>query len=396
MKALKRGFNQINMQEMNRSLLLHLLRKKNICARAELAKNSGLKQATVTNIVNDFLSWGIVKEVGTLAGEKGRRSIGISLNDEDYAVVGVQLTRKHFSVGLFHLSGKKINDICKELNEDRNPREIMDRIISIIKENMLENNRTKILAIGMAIPGPYSVKEGRIELMTGYRGWENLKIQKELEDVFDIPVFLEQDANAGAVAQHWYDNEKYNNETFIYISYGQGVGSGVVIDGRLLKGAMGMAGEIGHMSIDYNGSKCMCGNRGCLEGYCSSISFTREVNRLLAPVTPYKFAEVQQLVRDGDIMATELYLDCCDYLAVGITNLVNIFNPSVIVIGDEMAHVLPEIMLNRIKEKVKANILPILYEKLIIRTSKVEESMLRGAAIVAINDIFSKPIKYFE
>ena len=98
MSVAKTGMNQTSIQDSNRELLLNLLRSEGECARITLAKLSGLKQATVTNIINDFIRWGIVKEVGFLTGEKGRRSIGISLNKEEYGVIGIRITRKNYSL----------------------------------------------------------------------------------------------------------------------------------------------------------------------------------------------------------------------------------------------------------------------------------------------------------
>ena len=106
MSVARTGMNQTNIQDLNRELLLNFLRSEGECARITLAKLSGLKQATVTNIINDFIRWGIVKEVGFLTGEKGRRSIGISLNKEEYGVIGIRITRKNYSFGLFNIAGE--------------------------------------------------------------------------------------------------------------------------------------------------------------------------------------------------------------------------------------------------------------------------------------------------
>ena len=201
MYMIDHGFNQENMQEMNRALLIRLLREEGVCARANLAKKSKLKQATVTNIINDFISWGLVREVGYLVGKKGRRSVGITINNDDYGVIGIQLARKHYGVAIYDLSGNEIT--CKYIQTDLkdSPRQVMDGVLGMTNEMLAGCRERKILAIGMAVPGPYSVQKGRIELMTGYDGWSDIPIQEELEKKFSIPIFLENDANAGALAQ---------------------------------------------------------------------------------------------------------------------------------------------------------------------------------------------------
>lgn len=117
----------------------------------------------------------------------------------------------------------------------------------------------------------------------------------------------------------------------------------------------------------------------------------------MAPEKEYTFRQVSQLVREENRQATEIFLDACDKLSIGVVNIVNSFNPSVIVIGDEMSHVVPSVMLERVKENVKQRVLPEIYANMNITMSVVSnDSMAHGAAIVAINDIFNNPLRYFE
>lgn len=198
MNLLGRGFNQENIQDMNRTLLLNLLRKEGVCARAHLANLSQLKQATVTNIVSDFIDWGLVKEVGFLVGSKGRRSIGISINNDDFGVLAIRLARKNYTVGVFDLSGRLLDKERTELDVNQQPKITFEAIINDAGKLIKSLKSRKIIAIGMAIPGPYSEKRGRIELMTGVLGWNEVPIRETLQDIFKMPVFVEQDANAGA------------------------------------------------------------------------------------------------------------------------------------------------------------------------------------------------------
>ena len=347
--------------------------------------NHGFNQEDmqVTNIINDFISWGLVREVGYMAGKKGRRSVGISINNDDYGVIGIQLARKHYGVGIYDLSGNEVERNFVQTETRQSPRKVMDGLMEGVQGLLDGCGERKILAIGMAVPGPYSVKRGRIELMTGYDGWSDIPIGEELEARFGLPVFLENDANAGALAQYWYDSKKNQDGVLIYIADGQGVGAGIFNNGELLKGVLGMAGEIGHMSINHKGPRCSCGNYGCL-------------NRIPAPITSYTFKEAAQMVRDQNPIVTEIYSSCCDYLASGIANIINCFNPTVIVIGDEMSHVDPDIMLDRVKREVKNRVIPEIYANISISLSKVENSMIHGAAIGAIRDIFYEPRKYFS
>ena len=150
------GYNQESIQDMNRTLLISLLRKEGICARAHLANLSMLKQATVTNIMNDFINWGVVKEVGFLVGSKGGRSIGISINNDDYGVIGIRLGRKNYTVGLFDLSGNLVDHRRREVDAGPKPRAIFDKIKREAKDLMklAKQGERKVIAAGIAIPGP--------------------------------------------------------------------------------------------------------------------------------------------------------------------------------------------------------------------------------------------------
>ena len=390
------GLNQENIQNMNRTLILNLLRKEGVCSRVHLSHLSQLKQATVTNIVNDFLQWGIVKEVGFLVGSKGRRSIGISINNEDFAVLSIRLARTNYSVGVFNLSGGMIKSERIEYNPGQYSGETFQSIINNAKKIIANSQDRKILAIGMAIPGPYSERRGRIELMTGVIGWDQIPIKESLQEVFKIPVFIEQDANAGALAQFWHSERDFEKGILIYIAVGQGIGAGIINNGRLVKGSIGVAGEIGHTSINFNGPTCACGNRGCLENYCSSTAFLKRLNEELDLDHTVSFKQASELVKNGDKKAVTIYTDICTKLAFGVVNVINSFNPSVIILGDEMAHVLPELMLECVKKVVKTMVIPEIYKNTEITMSVVKnDSMSHGAAIVAINDIFFTPDLYF-
>ena len=200
-----KGVNQDSIQSMNRTLIIKLLREQGVCSRANLAKLSGLKKATVTYIVNDFISWGCVREVGLMQGDKGRRSIGITLAEDSYYVIGIRLARRNFKIGLFSINGRLIYMKQQQIESGQSPDRTMEYIINNIHAVVDQVEPDKILAIGMAIPGPFIKQEGKIAVLTETAGWGNMAFKEELEKHFSYPVFMEHDANAGAYAQIWYD-----------------------------------------------------------------------------------------------------------------------------------------------------------------------------------------------
>lgn len=399
MKEATRGYNQGNIQNMNRTLLLNLLRREKVCARATLAEHSGLKQATVTHIINDFIDWGLVKEIGFLTGIKGRRSIAISLNTDDLAVAGVRIARQNFSIGLFDLCGEAFFIKRGRIRTGQNAREILDMVFREMDQIIEKFSQKKILAMGVAIPGPYNSVKGRISIVTGVDGWEKIALKDEFMEHFHLPVIIEEHANAAALAQFWYNETSEETNVLVYIAFAQGVGAGVVNDGKLLKGCTGAAGEIGHTTIDIHGPRCSCGNYGCLESYCSSISFVKKLNEALGKTKEdaLAFRDAILMVKAKDPVAVRLYAEACDYLAVGVVNVINTFNPQVVVIGDEMSHVDPALMLDRVLTNVKERVVPETWESTRIKLSAYkQDSMVYGAAIVAISEIFENPTHYFD
>lgn len=394
-----RGINQDVTQEMNRSLLLKSLRREGVCSRAHLASLTGLKQATVTNIMKDFLNWGIVKEVGFLNGSKGRRSIGVSINPDGYRVIGVRLARKHYSVGLFDLTGKQIVKERVDFEPEKQPgaEEILNQIVGRMRLLIQQYGKDSVLAAGLAVPGPFIAKKSRIALITGADIWKDIELKAFFEREMDIPVFLEHNANAGAYAHMWDLKEAYHDDILVYIAAGQGIGAGIVMNGRIYEGALGTSGEIGHMTIDRNGKPCACGNRGCLERYASSLELVKTVYGQRAGMEGCNFEDLEKQIRSGDTAYTEHYRRACESLGVGIINIVNVINPDRIIIGDDMARPNPELMEKTVRETVQKGILPDVFDELTLSISTYQgDPILTGAAIVAIDRVFDSPGQFIQ
>lgn len=388
----KQSINYNDMQEMNRYLIIKLLMQLGICSRVELSRLSGLKQATITNIINDFIKIGLVSEIGSKNGSKGRRSIAISLNSDNYKFIGVRLTRKYISVGLFDITGK--SHLIREYKFDVT--DGVDNTLKIIEtsvNNILnEYSNENIIAIGISLPGPF-IRTTGIITVNEFPGWEQVLVEDYFNNIFHIPVFLEHDAKAGVMAC-WYMN-KYNNvnKTLAYVIAGHGIGVGVIVDGKLLRGSTGTFGEIGHTSIDFNGPLCACGSRGCLENYCSTIALSRRIKNALelgvksSLSIDFTFSDIVEAYKNKDDLTVKEVNKNIEYFSVGIVNLVNMVNPDVIIIGDEMVN-FGDDFLNILKSNVSKKIIPDLYKKLDIRLGNfAEDEVLIGASIVAVESI---------
>ena len=363
----KIGKNSLDIQESNRLSILRILAGEDVLTRAELSRRTGLKQATITNIINDFLASGVVSETGALKGNLGRRSIGIRINAEKFNVVAIKIARRSYSVGIF------------------NARSLMQKYGSCC-------------AVGVAVPGPYLRREGRIAVMTEFAGWEKIDICKQLGAAFEQPVFVEHDANAGALGEWSRSANIGRDDVLVHLLASEGIGAGVVIGGKIISGYRGIFGEIGHMSINAMGPRCLCGNRGCLEMYCSALALVRDVQAGLPEHPESSLTSEQKITAEvifrhmnaGDAYSRSAVLRTGHSLGCGVANLVNIYDPKEIVISDVMSGG-GEVMLQAIREAAKERLLPEVWRDLTIRYSAVPEDLiLYGAASVAIDKILEK------
>ncbi|HET6487802.1 MAG TPA: ROK family protein [Spirochaetia bacterium] len=397
MRQLTQGINLEDVQDMNRALVIRILRKLRLCSRADLSKATGLTQPTITNIIGDFIKWHLVTEKGIIEGEKGRRSIGISLNTELYKVIGVRLARKYFSVGMFDLFGSGEILTQEAIDVEEGSVAALQRIRAAVKNLIASSSQFRILGVGVAIPGPFFRTEGRIAIMTEFPGWEKVDLEEELGASFGVPVFLEHDANAGALAEWWLGPHSRETGTMVYVAAGQGVGAGIMIDGRMFRGTLGTAGEIGHMSISYDGPPCECGSRGCLEHYCSTIALMRETQRNLdrfpssALGKGHSFPAIVKALQDGDELAREQVEKAAWFLGFGLVNVVNTFNPDVIIIGDDLAQT-GQPLLDVVVRTVKQHVLPSVFANLRIELSSFEiDPVLVGVSTLVVEKLLATP-----
>jgi predicted NBD/HSP70 family sugar kinase len=268
----------------------------------------------------------------------------------------------------------------------------------IIGRLLEKGDGRKVLGIGLAVPGPVIYDEDKIAYMSAFPGWENISIKKELYEAFGIPVLLEHDGVCFALSE-WWDRDSQNYRLMVCVLAGQGVGAGIVDGGRPIRGALGCAGEIGHMTLDIHGPRCDCGNYGCMEKYASTLALEKRMAEALKtrPEHPLYgrapgYREILKAVREGDELATELFTEAVTYLGYGIVNLINLLNPDIVVVTDSMAEcdelmqkVLERTVESRVSEKILSR------TKLVVKPSS--EYLAMQAATSLIVDLFlSSPI----
>lgn len=401
MKVNNVGINQDKTQEANRSLVIRLLQKKGPCSRAELARLTQLTQATITNIVSELIRNELVEEIGFDSNEMpGRRSILLKIRGERFCVIAIKIARTRYTVGVFNLSGRELEHKTMEVKDVMTPQDILLDIKA--KADDYRGRYSRILAVGIAVPGPYLKSTGKIAMITEARCWNNLDIPAAFSELFTEPVFVEHDANAGAMANWWFGDFPQDVKVLCHMLLSEGVGVGVVENGELVLGQQGTAGEIGHVSVNVDGPLCQCGNRGCLELYCSAIALKKNVlanlhafpESSLACLSNISYADIFKAMNEGDQLAIDMVEQCARYIGYGIVNIVNAYNPGLIVLSDIMTQG-GKRMLDIVKATAKERILPELYEGLTICYSRgTTDAVLAGAAAIATDHIIREPRQY--
>lgn len=388
-----KGINQENIQYLNRELVLRVLRKNEGCSRAELAKITHLKPATITNIINELQELNLVRESGTISEGKGRSAIRLVLNPNAYNVVGIRIARRYLIVGVFDVRGDELKSVRCEIESWMNINDVLNRVMKYAHQAINEWAQGEVVAIGCAIPGPFLKGEGKVVLVTGMPVWKDCDIKEELKKEFNLPVFMEHDANAGALAYYWKSGENLR-QTLVYMAVGQGVGAGIVQDGSLMSGQLGIAGEIGHMSINFEGPYCECGSRGCLEMYCSSIALKKEIahgilqGNYTCLTEECTLDEIAEAVAKGDRFAVECYRRICKRLAIGVVNVINMLNPDKIVIDDDFISVAPDMVREVLNKEIRPAILPQIWDNLeMVIGEGTQAFVLKGVAISAAEGI---------
>jgi len=259
----------------------------------------------------------------------------------DRVVIGVDLGGTNTRIALVGHDGGVLDKQSEETRASEGHEKVIATLIGNIERQFANANRLgrEVAAVGVGAPGVIHEQTGIVVQSPNFPDWNNLPLKATLEGALKIPVFIENDANAAALGEQWRGAAK-DIGSMIFLTLGTGVGGGIVLDGRIWHGADGMAGEIGHMTIVPQGRTCGCGNTGCLEMYASSrgivMNFMESAAAECAAAgerSGITSAEVYQAARTGDARALCAMQEMGRSLGIGIANLINIFNPEMVVIG---------------------------------------------------------------
>ncbi|MHB8172860.1 MAG: ROK family protein [Nitrospirota bacterium] len=257
-----------------------------------------------------------------------------------------------------------------------------------------ESDGLEIAGIGIGVPGIISAREGVVRISPNLPGWKDIPLRSHLKESFPYPVYVENDANAYALGEYWFGAGK-GAKSMVCITLGTGVGGGIILNGDIWRGADGMAGEVGHITVNPDGPLCPCGNRGCLERYSSATAVMEMAVAAVAGsqktalkslakkglLTPEAIANV---AKKGDRTAMRIYSEAGKYLGIAVADLINLLNIECIVIGGGLSGAW-ELFIGPLKEEVRARAFKIPAERCgIIRGRLKDDAGILGAVGLAL------------
>jgi predicted NBD/HSP70 family sugar kinase/biotin operon repressor len=374
------------LRERNRNRVLGALRERGRISQADIARVTGLSRTTVHTLVSELKNSGLVHEVETSAHDirGGRPAVQLMLRDSSLAVVGIDFGHSHVQVAVADIAHNLLAERRRDLDVRHDARTALDTATRMVVEVLAEAHveRKAVIAAGIGVPGPVDRGRGTAGSATILPGWTGVRIATEMQQRLGMPVEIENDANLGALAEMtWGAGRECSN--FAYIKAATGIGAGIVIDGRLLRGASGTAGEIGHTTLDESGALCYCGNRGCLETVASGPAIIALVSSGHPELLT--LGQVIELASSGDARCRRAISDAGREIGVAVAGLCNLINPERVIVGGLLSRV-GELLLQPIRESIRRHAVFAAAERVeVVPAVFVERAELLGSLALALH-----------
>ncbi|MGG3507505.1 ROK family transcriptional regulator [Paenibacillus lautus] len=393
---MKKGDHKL-IQALNRSMVLNKIRTEGPISRIDLAKKNKLSPSTVTSAVQELIKEGYVSEIGTGSSSGGRKPILLKFNPDNHYLFAVAITNSVMMLARMNLEAKVLQKETHPL-AGLQGESVIERLLSLMDDFMTgQEDLERCVGISVTVPGIVSDSQGLVHYNTKLR-MTDVPLKRIIEERYGLRTWVENDMNSVVLAERRFGDYAFAN--LIYISIGDGLGSGILINDHILRGKHGGAGEFGHTSVNRSGIRCECGNVGCLDSYISWMAVYSRIITAIATGRPTLIQELsggdyskivpsvfKEALRRGDKLAKDLNEEVAELLGAAIVNLVNMFNPEALILGGEMAHGNPN-LLEMVRSYIDRHALPILKEDMVFGLASLgEEDKLMGAASALLQDL---------
>ncbi|HET7419301.1 MAG TPA: ROK family transcriptional regulator [Candidatus Dormibacteraeota bacterium] len=373
------------LRDRNRQRVMEILRVQGQISQADIARATGLSRTTVSSLIAELKDAGLVLDVDARPGPArgGRPGVQLVLRDPSRVVAGIDFGHSHVGIAIADMAHNVLAERVFELDVNRQAVQALEGASRMFGEvlDAAGVDRRNVLGAGIGIPGPVDRARGTAGSSTILPGWVGLRIASEMEERLGVPVQIENDANLGALAELTWGAGR-DCASFAYVKAATGIGAGIVIDGRLLRGATGTAGEIGHTTLDEAGPLCYCGNRGCLETVASGPAIVE----LVGPIGGERLtlARIVELAAGGDLRCRRAVADAGREIGVAVAGLCNLINPERVIIGGLLSRA-GDVLMNPLRESIRRHAVQAAAEAVDVRTAVfVERAELLGSVALAL------------
>lgn len=393
--------NSKYVKKLNRLAVLKLLKEQEMISRQQLAERSGLTPPAVTGIVRELLTMGLVEEIGLGHSQGGRKPVKLRLNSSAGYVLGVELSSYEAVISMADLKYRPGN-ICSLALDMTAPEHGLAQLTEGIRDYLAgpAAKGKKIMGLGVAFPGLLQLGQGMVRNAVNLGPlWNDFPIKKILEEDLGVPVFLEVNSKAGVLAEKWFGGGR-GCENLVYVNLGEGISAGVMVQGEILQGYQGHAGQIGHLVLAEEGPVCRCGNRGCLESLCGIPALMRRIHQDIDTLSDddalRTIWETQGSIRFDDLLrvaAVSPYTDALfhnvgRYIGLALANVINLYNPEVVFLGGRMAPAM-ERVLEIVEVVVKTHAFPAVFAGSSLKISELgRDSAVIGACALVLREFF--------
>ncbi len=385
---------------INRSTILNIVKDDEPLSRTKIGRLSGLSPATISEITADLIAEGLIYEKAAGDSTGGRPPILLALKHDAAYVIGIKLAERQISAAITDIGSTILCTLTVAVTGMTDVEQAVAALSEVIGQVIAEAAvpRERVTGVGIGLAGVTDAERG-ICRYSPILGWHDVPLKQLLEEQIGIPVCIDNDVNTLAMAEKWFGAGQ-GVDDFLVVTVGRGVGLGIVVNGQFYRGTRGGGGEFGHTVMDPDGPLCGCGKRGCLETYMADPALVRAAREAAArgeldgiDADELTVEQVTELAQAGNENLRRIFAQAGRTLGMGVANLINIFNPALIIVSGEGVRA-GDLMFGPMREAVAQYTFNDLAEDTeIVVQEWDDEAWAWGAASLVLREIFKSPVQ---
>jgi predicted NBD/HSP70 family sugar kinase len=396
--------DQKSLRINNQLSILTVMRNQGPLSRKRLQDETGLSWGTITYLTNELIDLDIVRETGIVSTHVGRPPVNLDLNTDTNYVIGIWMSNVRVDAAVLDIKGQAVIQRSFPLDPTADSDAIVSRLFfavdTIVRESSI--HPANLAGIGCAVPGSYNPETGLCAYAPNHPRWRDVPLSSLFSDRYDKPVFIDHDMNCCVLGEYLFGAaRRFSN--FVCVNVEDGIGAGIMIDGRIYRGVDNSAGELGHIRVKPEGPRCNCGGIGCLESVASVGALLAQARETMgAPVgaapsdvtgddTDPSIDTLIQSARNGDRRIRCLFEEAGQYLGAGIGTLVTLFNPETIILSGSLCRA-KDLLQEFLHASINRTAWP--YSRVDVRFSRLDNGIVLGAAGMVLQEIFANALLF--